>query len=64
MAMSDQFRAIRAKSRNPMCDCHWCNHSFENGEMMALASFKKIGNRTLCQKCAAELLASETNGDE
>lgn len=59
--MCDQFRAIRSDSRNPMDRCYWCKHPFENGEMMALACFEKLGNRTLCQSCADELLASEAD---
>ena len=53
--IDDTFRAIRER-----CDrtsCYWCKHKFENGEMMALAAFEgKVGNRTLCQDCAIELL--------
>lgn len=56
MEMDQEFRKIRSKSRNPMDKCHWCKHPFEDGEMMALACFQKGGNKTLCQKCAAELL--------
>lgn len=60
MAMSQRFRDVRAKSRNRMESCHWCRYEFADGDMMALACFGKIGNRTLCQACADELLASET----
>ena len=57
--MDDKFRNFRASCRNPMDKCYWCRHPFANGEMMALACFDKIGNRTLCQACADALLASE-----
>lgn len=54
--MSEQFRAIRARTRNPSDTCYWCRHPFENGEMVALACFEKKGNKVLCQDCADELL--------
>ena len=59
MEMSQRFREIRAKSRNPLDSCFWCQHKFNDGEMMALACFEEKGNKVLCQECAAELLASE-----
>jgi len=59
MAMCQRFRDIRGRSRNPMDKCYWCGHAFEDGEMMALASFEKKGNKTLCQNCAEELLEAE-----
>lgn len=59
MEMSQQFRTIRAKARNRMDSCYWCSHKFADGEMMALACFDGKGNKTLCQRCAQELLASE-----
>jgi hypothetical protein len=56
MEMSPEFRRIRGEKDN-MLNCYWCKHKFEDGEMMALASFVgKVGNGTLCQKCASELL--------
>ncbi len=58
MRMSPQFRSIRAKSRRPMDACGLCRHKFADGEMMGLAAFEKGGNKTLCQACADELLAS------
>jgi hypothetical protein len=60
MEMSDTFRQIRKKCRTPMNTCHWCGHSFPNGEMMSLAAFEKGGNKVLCQCCADALLASAT----
>lgn len=62
--MTQRFREIRAKSRNPMIHCFWCNHEFGDGEEMALAHFKGKGNKTLCETCADELLASETDPNE
>lgn len=58
MQMSQKFRAIRAKSRNPMDTCFWCRYSFQDGDMMGLAAFEKGPNKVLCQGCADELLAS------
>ena len=62
MEMSDRFRAIRSKSRNPMDKCHWCKHEFVNGEMMALA-FTNRGNKVLCQTCGRQLMASDTTAE-
>ena len=59
MEMSETFRAIRGRSRNPMDKCYWCGHAFANGEMMALAAFKGK-NKTLCQTCGAELLEEKS----
>lgn len=56
--MDQKFRDIREKMSKPMDTCHWCNHKFENGEMMALAAVKGTGNKMLCQSCAEQLLAS------
>lgn len=58
MPMSEMFRRVRAKARNKMTTCFKCRHAFEDGEMMALACFQGKGNKTLCQKCAGELLAA------
>ena len=57
MAMSQRFRDIRSKSRNPMDKCHWCKHPFVDGEMMAIALSNK-GNNVLCQTCGKKLLES------
>lgn len=61
LVMSPGFRAIRNKCRNPMSKCGLCGHPFEDGEMMGLACFSKpaSGNKTVCQSCADELLASK-----
>lgn len=59
MVMDQAFRDVRAKTgRSKMDRCHWCNHYFDDGEMMALACFETGGNKMLCQTCAAELKAS------
>ena len=60
MEMSQTFRDIRGKSRNPMDKCFWCQHAFVDGEIMALAAREKASNVTLCQACADELLAGES----
>jgi hypothetical protein len=59
MAMSQQFRDIRSRSRNPMDACFWCKYQFKDGDMMALACFDTRGNKVLCQDCAGELLANK-----
>ena len=64
MEMSQQFRDIRSRARNPMDTCFWCRHKFKDGEMMALACFEGKGNKTLCQSCADELLASESSNNQ
>jgi hypothetical protein len=56
VVMSQKFRDIRARSHNPMDSCFWCGHRFSDGETMALAQPKKGANKTLCQKCATDLL--------
>ena len=63
MAMSPEFRAIRDRSRHKMQHCHWCQHPFVDGEMMALACFQENGNNVLCRKCAIELLRSDPSGN-
>ena len=66
MLMSERYREIRSKCRSPMDACYWCGHKFINGEMMALASFEeiKVGNKTLCQNCAGELMLTVSPADE
>jgi len=56
MEMSPRYREIRAKTRSKLDACFWCRHSFEDGEMMALASPEKGLNKVLCQNCAREAL--------
>ena len=63
LEMSQRFRDIRSKSRNPMDKCFWCKHKFEDGEMMALAYFGSNDNKTLCQGCATELLDDPDTGE-
>ena len=60
MEMSQQYRNIRSRARNKMDKCHWCKHKFVDGEMMALAAIEGKENRTLCQECGNQLLASIT----
>lgn len=59
LVMSQNFRDIRSKSKNPIDKCFWCGHHFEDGEMMALAIPEEGVNKVLCQKCAGELLKSQ-----
>jgi hypothetical protein len=57
MPYDETFRQARARAprRAKMNRCFKCNHPFDDGEMMALASMGKHGNRTICQQCADEL---------
>ncbi len=52
MPMSPAYRAARSRLRKPMDTCFWCSHKFEDGEMMAIASLRKSGNKLFCQTCA------------
>ena len=56
--MSQQYKAIREKFKNPMLSCVWCKHKFIDGEIIALGCSNK-GNKVLCQKCATELEESK-----
>ena len=47
----DQYRKIRGGF-----SCFKCLHKFGDNEVIALASFDKIGNKVMCRKCAADLL--------
>lgn len=64
MKMSRQFRAVRAYATDKMSKCWWCGYRFLDGNMMALACFKDKGNKILCQDCASQLKASETEESE
>ena len=57
--MSKKFRSARKDTYADVNSCHWCKRPHLDGEMMAIASFVRVGNRTLCQKCAAELLSGD-----
>ena len=54
---NDDFIRIRSGySYKYKCDhCEKCNHKFEIGERIALAAFKNIGNKGLCDACAKEI---------
>ena len=61
--MSQEFRKIRSRCRNPLDRCEWCKHPFADGEMMALAfsdTKNNKGNKMLCQTCATDLISSES----
>jgi hypothetical protein len=53
---TESFRQIRSKMEYRMSSCFKCGHAFEDDEMMALASLRKISNKVFCQKCATELI--------
>jgi len=59
--MSTKFRDARARNIANLNRCYWCKRPHEDGELMALAAFAKIGNRTLCQNCADELIGEGSN---
>lgn len=61
--MSPEYRAIRARMKNPMDDCFWCRHAFVDGEVMALAQPEKGGNKVLCQTCAGLLTGDNAPSD-
>ncbi len=60
LPMTPAFRKVRANMRN-LNHCYWCEHEFVDGEMMALACFVGMGNRTLCHTCTDQLLANENS---
>jgi len=59
MKMSKKFRDVRMNRITNLNSCYWCKRPHLDGEMMAIASVVRVGNRTLCQKCAAELLSGD-----
>lgn len=48
---------VRIRSQMPYkCDrCEKCGKKFQMGDSIGLASFKGIGNKTLCNPCAEEI---------
>ena len=62
--MSQSFRNIRSKCHDPMDTCFWCSHKFLDGEQMALVQPIRGANKVLCQKCANELLDSESKDEK
>ena len=59
LAYGPDFRKAREGQRRKFKACFSCNHPFNDGEIMALASFGKHGNKVLCQKCASEMKDSD-----
>ena len=59
LVMGPDFRNARRDRPRKFDKCSWCNHKFNDGEMMALACPEKSTNKMLCQSCATELLASD-----
>ena len=49
--MSQEFRNIRSRLRNPMDKCFFCKHPFVDGEMMGLVMIKGKKNKVICQSC-------------
>ena len=52
---SKEYKIIREKMVYKANKCFKCNHDFILNENIAIACFKNIGNKVLCQKCAIEL---------
>jgi hypothetical protein len=59
MKMSPKYREIRSALRAKMDKCWWCDHRFDDGEMMGLVHIKGKTNKVFCQGCIAE-----TGGDD
>jgi hypothetical protein len=49
------FVGIRSGFQYKCDHCEKCGHKFQLGESIGLASFKGIGNKTLCDPCAKEI---------
>jgi hypothetical protein len=52
---SKEFKAIRDEMTYTCSSCIKCNHKFKDNESIALACFKGIGNKVLCETCAKEI---------
>jgi len=55
MTYGPDFREARKDMRRKFDRCFSCSRSFKDGETMALGSFGKHGNKTLCQECAVHV---------
>lgn len=51
----ETFRRIRSTMPYKASECFKCVHQFEDNESVALAAFKNVGNKVLCEPCAAEI---------
>jgi hypothetical protein len=52
---TEDYIKIRSRSDYKADTCIKCNHKFEINESIALAAFKSIGNKVICEPCAKEL---------
>ena len=55
------FKKAREGTRRKFNHCFSCNKPFVDGDVMALASFGRHGNKVLCQSCAFDL---KSDGDK
>ena len=51
LKMGPGYRTARARMRNPLDTCFWCEHPFKDGEWMALGIPEKGTNKVMCQEC-------------
>lgn len=52
---NSEYIRIRGTMKTKMNRCFCCNKGFELNDMIALACFENVGNKVLCQECAADL---------
>jgi hypothetical protein len=52
----DEFRRIRSSFAYKCSECFKCGHSFVPDQPIAIACFKGVGNKVLCNPCAKGLL--------
>lgn len=50
-----KWRAVRDTMSYKANTCFKCGGKFTEGESIALASFKEIGNKVMCEACAREI---------
>ena len=62
LKMSQQYRKIRAQSKNPMDKCFKCEYAFLDDEMMALGCVQGKGNKVFCQSCANGMVKQNKEG--
>lgn len=58
LVMGQGFRDARKRLKRKIKACWWCNHKFEDGEMMAMACAEKHGNVIICQNCFKSITVS------
>ena len=61
--LTQEWKDIRSKYKNPLCSCFWCGHYFEIGEGFYLAFRERGRNVVLCAGCKQEAMGKEVEGD-